>query len=78
MSDHKRYVVCIRNEGYEGALEIRKIYESLLDESAAETEFMRVIDESGEDYLYPINWFLELDLPRNIENALAALSEPAK
>ncbi len=78
MSNHKSYVVCIRNDGYEGTLELRKIYETLPDSRAAETDYLRVIDESGEDYLYPAGWFLEPDLPTSVELALAQLSASTK
>ncbi len=74
MSDHKGYVVCIRNDGYEGALDLRKIYEVLEDPKAAELDTIRVIDESGEDYLYRASWFLALDLPSSVEHALAELA----
>lgn len=73
MSDHKGYAVCIRNEEYEGALELRKIYEVLEDPKATGMQYVRIIDESGEDYLYPAAWFLPLDLPRAVETVLAEL-----
>lgn len=53
-----RIVVCVRNEGYEAALELRKIYQAIPDTSAAQHQLLRVIDESGEDYLYPQNFFV--------------------
>jgi hypothetical protein len=66
-----RYAVCIRNEEYEGALELRKIYEVLEDPKATGMQYVGIIDESGEDYLYPAAWFLPLDLPRAVETVLA-------
>jgi len=72
MQELTHFVVCIRNEGCED-LHLRKLYPQLPDESAARSGFIRVIDESGEDYLYPEGNFLRLDLPEPVEEALAAL-----
>ena len=66
----KQFVVCISNEGYPASLEVRKIYEVVPDSSAGEHGLIRVIDESGEDYLYPHNHFIPIDLPQSIEKAL--------
>ena len=73
MSSEKHFVVCVRNDEYEGALELRKIYEVLEDLDAEPHDMIRVIDESGEDYLYPRGWFLPIQLPRNLEEAMAEL-----
>ena len=62
-------VVCVRNEGSED-LELRKIYQALPDEAAAEDGYVRVVDESGEDYLYPKEYFVEADLPGSTEKAI--------
>ena len=59
----KAFGVCIKNRGYAASLETRKIYELLSDSKAAARGFVRVIDESGEDYLYPEAWFVRIDLP---------------
>ncbi len=72
MQEHTHFVVCIRNEGCED-LHLRKLYPQLPDESAARSGFIRVIDESGEDYLYPEGNFLRLNLPETVEETLAAL-----
>lgn len=66
----KRYLLCVRNKGCED-LEPRKLYEQLPDSRAAEDGFVRVVDESGEDYLYPADCFVAVDLPREAERALA-------
>ncbi|HID94842.1 MAG TPA: hypothetical protein EYP53_02130 [Candidatus Latescibacteria bacterium] len=58
-----RFAICIRNEGCED-LELRKVYQVLADESTAEEGYIRVIDESGEDYLYPADYFVPLKLPK--------------
>ena len=64
-----RFVICIRNEDC-GDLEPRKVYQVLPDEAAAEDGYMRVIDESGEDYLYPQDYFVLIELPQVAEKAL--------
>jgi hypothetical protein len=64
-----RFVVCVQNEACED-LELRKIYQVLPDESAAEDSCIRVIDESGEDYLYPADYFMPIELPQALEEAL--------
>jgi hypothetical protein len=53
-----RFVLCVRNEGYPASLELRKVYRVLADERASERRQLRVIDESGEDYLYPEEYFV--------------------
>lgn len=62
-----RFVVCVKNEGYEAALELRKLYELLPAESAAKLSMVRVLDESGEDYLYPDTFFVPISLPQGVE-----------
>ena len=66
-----RFVVCVKNEGYQASLEPRKIYGTLPDPKAAKQGFIRVADESGEDYLYPEEYFVPIELSRNIERALS-------
>jgi hypothetical protein len=73
MSNENHFAVCVRNDDYEGALELRKIYAILEDPDAEPHDLIRVIDESGEDYLYPRQWFLPIDLPHNIEEAIAEI-----
>jgi len=70
----KRYVVCIHNEESEHSLELRKIYEVLDDVVAEKHNMIRVIDEEGEDYLYPTGWFLPIELPHNLVEAFAELA----
>jgi hypothetical protein len=53
-----RFVLCVRNEGYLAGLELRKEYRVLADEQASRRHLLRVIDESGEDYLYPQEYFV--------------------
>ena len=67
------FVVCIRNEGYEVSLELRKIYRIISDTSAERHHLLKVIDESGEDYLYPQDFFLPIELPKPLEKAVLAV-----
>jgi hypothetical protein len=73
MNTAKKYVVCVRNEGYEESLEMRKIYEVLDDPEAAVDGLLRVVDED-EDYLYPATWFRTIQLPQDVEAAFTELT----
>jgi len=73
-----RYVICIRSEG-DDDLEFRKVYRVLPDESASARGHLRIVDESGEDYLYPEEWFIRVDVLEDAERALTAASQaPAR
>jgi hypothetical protein len=63
------FVLCIENKDCED-LEKRKIYQVLPDEEAENEGFIRVIDDSGEDYLYPRSYFIAVQLPREAQEAL--------
>jgi hypothetical protein len=65
-----RFVVCIENTGYPASLELHKIYQIVVDTDAARDGDVRIIDESGEDYLYPAEWFAALELPRRVKASL--------
>jgi hypothetical protein len=65
-----RFVVCIDNAGYPASLELHKIYRVLVDADAARDGDLRIVDESGEDYLYPAEWFATLELPRRVKSSL--------
>jgi len=65
-------VLCLKNKGYEASLERRKIYRAIPDRVAAVDEFIRVIDESGEDYLYPSDFFAAVKLPAALRRAVLA------
>ena len=67
-----RYLLCIKNEGYPASLLVRRLYEQLPDRDSEAHGLVRVIDESGEDYLYPQKLFASLDLPVPIKRAIAA------
>ncbi len=64
-----QFAVCIRNQGCED-LELRKLYQVLPTESPSEEGYLRVIDESGEDYLYPADYFILLELPLSVKRVL--------
>jgi len=66
----QEFVVCVRNSGYSASLELRKIYQVLPDSDASAHGLIRVIDESGEDYLYPKNFFVAIDLSQPVETAI--------
>ena len=68
----KTFVVCLSNNGYAASLEPRKIYVALRDLEAERNGMLRVVDESGEDYLYSRALFAALKLSRGLEQALAA------
>jgi len=70
----RRFVVCVKNDGYEAALERNKIYVVVPDRTAENDGDVRVIDESGEDYLYPAAWFVAVDLPKAVEVSLLKAS----
>lgn len=74
MSESKRFAICIHNGDYAGTLEVRKLYELLDDPVAAERKYLRVIDESGEDYLYPESWFVRVSVPAAVEDLLHELA----
>jgi hypothetical protein len=68
----KQLVVCVNNEGYPAALEKRKIYVALRDTAAEKHGLLRIVDESGEDYLYPKTFFRSIALPEAIRKAVLA------
>ena len=65
-----QFVVCVKNKDYPASLELRKLYQVVADETAAKLHQIRVIDESGEDYLYPEEYFVPVRLPQSAEKAL--------
>ncbi len=64
-----KFVICLRNNDSED-LVLGKVYLVLEDEVAARDNYIRVVDESGEDYLYPASFFAAIELPRTVERAL--------
>jgi hypothetical protein len=65
-----RFVLCVENKGYAASLEPRKVYRLLADAQASKHRQLRVIDESGEDYLYPEKYFVPIKLPQAAERAV--------
>jgi hypothetical protein len=63
------YAICLNNKGSEDLI-VRKVYQVLPDENAAKKKLLRVVDESGEDYLYPASYFFLIDLPQKVERSL--------
>ena len=66
-----KFVICKRNTGYEASLELRKLYLMLPDDAAKAYDQFRVVDESGEDYLYPSSFFIPIDLPASVAKQVA-------
>ncbi len=69
-ASNRQFAVCVDNADYEASLIVRKIYEVLPDGEAAKDDMLRVIDESGEDYLYPRSQFILIEWPVEVERAL--------
>jgi hypothetical protein len=76
MSKKKRqdlqFAVCINNEGYEASLEMGKLYRVIPDDQAAKHGYIRIVDESGEDYGYSLKRFFPIEIPIALEKALFA------
>ena len=68
------YAICMRNPDLGASLEVRKLYPVIADAEAETDDLIRIIDESGEDYLYPANLFQRLTLPSEIQRALSLAS----
>lgn len=70
MAEPIHFAVCVRNTGNEASLELRKLYQVLPDPDANNDGMLRVIDESGEDYLFPASFFVLAPLPAAVEEAV--------
>jgi len=70
MKREAQFVICVGNKGYAASLELRKIYQVIPDKAALKLHQIRVIDESGEDYLYPQDFFVPVQLPQAVERAV--------
>lgn len=68
----KQLVVCVNNDSYPASLEKRKIYVAIPDASAKRHGLLRIVDESGEDYLYPKSFFRSIALPLSVKRAVLA------
>ncbi len=69
-----KFVVCVANDGYPASLELHKIYQVLPDKQAQRDGDLRIVDESGEDYLYPANWFVALKVPQAVKSSFLRAS----
>lgn len=65
-----RFAICINNTDYPDDLQVRTVYQILPDESAAKSDYIRVIDETGEDYLYPATYFVLVEVPSEVAKTL--------
>lgn len=68
------FLLCLRNEGHPASLELRKLYPVVRDAAAAKHKLVRIVDESGESYLYPADYFVALRLPTSVKAALSKAS----
>jgi hypothetical protein len=68
------YVLCVKNDGYPSSLDVRKIYRALPDREAEKHGQIRVVDESGEDYLFSSTYFIRVPIPLAARRALAVIS----
>jgi hypothetical protein len=75
MNDHSRFAVCVKNAGYVASLELRKLYEVVADPEAEQDNMIRIIDESGEDYLYSAERFVYAPLPAAVEQAVLSATD---
>jgi hypothetical protein len=74
MNETPQFAICIKNDDYPASLQLWKVYRVLPDEKGERHNMMRVIDESGEDYLFSASYFVPVELPQAAESALLALS----
>ncbi len=72
-----RFAICVNNFEYPASLELHKIYRVLPDDEAVQDGDLRIIDESGKDYLYPAEYFILVSLPRKVEQVLQASFSPS-
>src|SRR3989442_12930023 len=70
----KQFAVCVRNDDYPASLELLKLYRVLEDRFASQHDLVRVVDESGEDYLYPSEYFVRVALPAALEQKLRKIA----
>ena len=71
-TSNSRFVVCVKNRGFAASLELRKVYRAIPDPAAESHRLVRVVDESGEDYLFPETCFMSIDLPAPVARAIVA------
>jgi hypothetical protein len=74
MGKQHQYALCVKNRGYSESLEVRKLYRILPDAQAERRRMVRIVDESGEDYLYPSGWFVPIQLPKDVARVFSRRS----
>lgn len=72
--ENYQFAVCLNNQNYPASLEVHKIYRVISDEEAQLDGDLRIIDESGEDYLYPATYFSLIELPIDVKKSLLAVA----
>jgi len=77
-SKELQYAICINDGGYVDDLKVRTVYRVLPDASAARSRYVRIVDETGEDYLYPAAYFVLIDVPRQAKQAFALTNVSSK
>ena len=70
MQAEATFAICVQNENYPASLELRKVYQVLPDVESDRHRMLRIVDESGEDYLYPADYFMKVELPKPVQDAL--------
>ncbi len=70
-----QYAICVKNEDYPASLQLWKVYRVLADEKAARRNLIRVVDESGEDYLFSESYFVPVELPQKAKTILLAIAK---
>lgn len=75
MKEETKFVICVNNQDYPASLELWKVYRTVSDEKAEQRNLIRIIDESGEDYLYSSENFASINLPQEVETAFLSLAE---
>lgn len=68
------FAICVQNDGYEASLELRKLYPVLEDDFGSQHGMIRIVDESGEDYLFPTEYFVRVRLPQAVEKQLRKIA----
>jgi len=66
----REFIICVNNREYEASLELWKVYRAIRYDHAKKQDFVRVIDESGEDYLFPSDYFMPIALPKVVKDAM--------
>ena len=74
MEAKTKFAICVKNEDYPASLQLWKVYRVVADEKAASRKLIRVVDESGEDYLFSASYFVPVELPKAAETAFLALA----